>query len=93
MTLSLRHLVVIITLLLQSFVYAQWTGKISGYVKDAKTDEPLVGVSVALEGTTLATITDIKGYYKIEQVPTKSYTVFASYLGYKTLYKYDVIIT
>ena len=59
MTLSLRHLVVV-ALLLQSFVYAQSTGKISGYVKDAKTDEPLVGVSVALEGTTLATITDIK---------------------------------
>lgn len=93
MSLSLRHLLVAVTLLLQSFVYAQSTGKISGYVKDAKTDEPLVGVSVALEGTTLATITDVKGYYKIEQVPTKSYTVFASYLGYKTLYKYDVIIT
>ena len=42
-------------------VLAQSTGKLAGVVTDAETGEPLPGVNVVLEGTTLGTATDIDG--------------------------------
>lgn len=54
---------------------------ISGKVTDSS-NEPLIGVSVAVKGTATGTITDINGDYKLEVSgnPTLSF----SFLGYKT---------
>ena len=45
------------------------------------TGEPLIGVNVAVKGTTIGIITDIDGNYTLE-VPSKSTIVF-SYIGYQ----------
>lgn len=74
-------------------VYAQNAGTIAGYVKDIKTQEALIGVSVSLEGTTLGSVTDVEGYYKITGIPTKTYNVKAAYVGYETQIKYNVVLT
>ncbi|HEY4787509.1 MAG TPA: TonB-dependent receptor [Bacteroidales bacterium] len=62
-------------------IYAQTTVK--GVVSDAKTGEPLPGVSVALEGTSSGTITDIDGKFSIS-VPSENSVLVFSYVGYNS---------
>ena len=64
-------------------IYAGTTGKIVGTVTDNGNGEPLIGVNVILEGTTLGATTDLDGSYLILNVPPGSYTVIFQYLGYR----------
>lgn len=64
-----------------SGVYAQQK-TISGIVKDAKNDEALIGVSVAIKGTTSGEITDINGKYTIQT--SVGQTLSYSYIGMKS---------
>ena len=72
-------------------VFAQ-TGELTGYVKDKKTGDPLPGASILLENTSLGTITNLNGFFRIPNVPTQSYNVQASFVGFQTLTKYNVIV-
>lgn len=65
-------------------------GKITGYVRDAKTQEALIGVTVKLEDTTLGGVTDLDGYYRIPNIPVGTYNVVASFVGYKKEKKFDI---
>ncbi|HEY4784683.1 MAG TPA: carboxypeptidase-like regulatory domain-containing protein, partial [Bacteroidales bacterium] len=56
--------------------------KVTGTVTDASTGEPLPGVSVQVEGTSIGTITDIKGKYSIE-APKDAILSF-SFVGFTT---------
>lgn len=56
---------------------------IEGKVLDAKTNEPLAFVSVYLSGTSIGTITNEKGIYKIKYIPQDKYNLVASIVGYK----------
>ena len=62
-------------------VTQQHNVKASGIVTD-DAGEPLVGVSVLVKGTTLGSITDLKGRFSLD-VPEGS-TFEISYIGYKT---------
>ncbi|MFA5803293.1 MAG: carboxypeptidase-like regulatory domain-containing protein [Melioribacteraceae bacterium] len=75
-------LLTILTLFFASQLLAGTTGKISGTVIDSKTKEPLIGVNVVLQGTTLGASTDVEGYYVILNVPPGTYTVRATCIGY-----------
>ena len=55
--------------------------KVTGTVKDAKTGEPMPGVTVVIEGTTKGFITDISGKYTADGVDNNAVLVF-SYVGY-----------
>ena len=72
--------------------HAQSTGNLSGFVKDAKTEEPLIGVTVKVEETDLGGVTDLNGYYTINNIPAKSYNVTASYVGYKPVTRFNVVV-
>lgn len=65
-------------------VFAGTTGKIKGIIKDAKSGEPLPGVNVVIQGTTLGAATDADGFYIILLVPPGNYTMEASMIGYTT---------
>ncbi len=65
------------------FVFAGTTGKITGTVIDKETKEPLPGVNIVLEGTTMGAATDENGSYFILNVPPGMYTVVASMIGYQ----------
>ncbi|RKY52582.1 MAG: TonB-dependent receptor, partial [Candidatus Neomarinimicrobiota bacterium] len=65
-----------------TFIYAGVTGKISGRVVDATTGEPLVGVNVVIEGTTMGAATDIDGNFVILNIPPGLYDITASMIGY-----------
>jgi len=62
--------------------YAGTTGKIAGTVTDAETGEPLMGVNVIIEGTTMGAATDAKGYYVILNVPPGTHSLKATMIGY-----------
>ncbi|MFP8490190.1 TonB-dependent receptor [Gracilimonas sp. Q87] len=72
--------------------FAQPTGKLSGIVTDAKTGEPLIGATVILEGTELGDATDANGRYTIKNIPTKTYNVKASFVGFLSQTKFNVVI-
>lgn len=56
---------------------------ISGTIVDDK-GEPVIGASIAVQGTTLGTITNLDGEYTLANVPENS-EVTVSFIGYKTL--------
>jgi outer membrane receptor for ferrienterochelin and colicin len=58
------------------------TGKIVGRVTDAQSGEPLPGVNVVIEGTTMGAATDLEGRYMILNVPPGTYSLSASMIGY-----------
>lgn len=72
-------------LFLPTFVFAQTTGTIRGFVYDKETGEPVIFTNVVLKGTTLGASTDVNGYYSIIKVPPGDYTISVTYLGYDTL--------
>lgn len=80
-------------LLLSAGLMAQNTGLLTGSVKDKLTQEPLIGVSIKLEGTELGAATDLDGNFQIRGIPPKSYTLVASYVGYAAQRKFNVVIT
>ncbi len=74
-------------LLVQFFAFALFVvgygqGVISGVISDS--NEPLIGASVILEGTTNGTITDIDGKFMLSDVPEGSQEISISYVGFGT---------
>ncbi len=57
--------------------------KITGSITDGTSGEPLIGVNVTVEGTTVGTVTDANGKYSIESPNANGVLVF-SYIGYLT---------
>ena len=55
--------------------------KVSGTVVDAKTNEPLIGVTVSVVGTSNRTVTDVYGKYSIDVSKSNGVLNF-SYIGY-----------
>jgi len=66
-------------------LFAGQTGKIVGKVTDAETREPLIGVNVILEGTTIGAATDLDGEFLILNVSPGRYSLKASMIGYQKM--------
>jgi len=75
------------SILLLSFsilsITAQSYRTITGTVVE-NTQEPLIGVMITVKGTTLATMTDIDGNFKLQIDDTIHKTLFVNYIGYKS---------
>lgn len=56
----------------------------SGEVRDANTNEPLVGASVLLNGTSQGTTTDASGRFELQRIENEKIVLVVSYLGYET---------
>jgi TonB-linked SusC/RagA family outer membrane protein len=55
--------------------------KVSGTITDGQTGEPLPGVNIIIEGTTIGVTSDINGKYTIE-LPNQNAVLVFSYIGY-----------
>lgn len=71
---------ILLFLLTPALVFAQ-TGRITGVIKDASSNSPVAGVSVAVVGGTQGAASDFEGVYNLE-LPAGNYTVLFSYVGY-----------
>jgi iron complex outermembrane receptor protein len=58
--------------------------KLRGKVSDAGTNEPLTGVSIAIKGKMIGTITDTKGNFALSTTTPTPFTVVVSSVGYST---------
>ena len=81
-----------ILLLWLNFLIGGSTGKIKGKIIDENSKEPLVGVNIYLDGTSIGTASDLSGNYFIINIPAASYDIVISYVGYKTIKITDVLI-
>ena len=58
------------------------TGKISGIVRNIETEDPLIGVNVALVSTPFGAVTDETGRFALLNIPPGNYQIQASMMGY-----------
>lgn len=93
----MKKLAVLISLvLLNGIVYGQKLGPrgtITGTVKDKKTQEPVISVSISLIDTDMGTVSDIDGNFRIENVPPKTYNIRVKSIDYKEITLYNVVVT
>ena len=82
--LSLLLAIVLIFMLTPVNLLAGTVGKISGEVTDDK-GEPLPGVSVRIEGTTMGAAAGFDGSYVILNVPPGTYSLTAQTVGYNKM--------
>jgi len=78
----ISKLSVLLFFLVISFTALSQTGIIKGKISDAKTNEPLIGASVLVEGTTNGAAADLDGNYLIQNVATGTHTLIVSYVSY-----------
>ncbi len=91
-----------LNILLISFLFlslglqAQDNGQtVRGRVMDKETKQPLIGVSVFVQGSDpmIATASDFEGNFELKNVPLGRQTVSAQYMGYNPFSTKDLIIT
>lgn len=75
------HLLLLLLSVLLIPAHALAQVQVTGKVTDAATGDPLPGVAVTVEGTTIGTQTDLEGNYEIN-VPSAQSTLVFRFLGY-----------
>lgn len=78
----LFRLIFVFALLLGAITIKAQTGSICGTIVDKALNEPLIGASVAIEGTSIGSIADIDGYYRIDNLKPGTYNIEVSYISY-----------
>ncbi len=67
-------------------------GMVKGTIKDAATDETVIGASVSLVGTTYGTISDQQGSFLLTGIQPGQYVLQVSYIGYATIRVEDIVV-
>ena len=75
-------ILLLVFLLSSNYIFASTTGKISGRVVDAETNQPLPGVNIVLQGTNYGAATDENGEYVILNIPAGTHILNFSMIGY-----------
>ena len=83
--------ITLLTIISISTIIAQ-SGKISGRVLDKETGESLIGANVIIMNTNMGAATEVDGYFTIKSIPTGKYSLRASYVGYASEIKNDIVI-
>jgi outer membrane receptor protein involved in Fe transport len=83
-------LIMLLTLISFSTIWSGTSGKITGYIVDKETGEPLAGANIVVQSTSLGASVDLNGRFTILEVPPGTYTVQISYVGYRTIIMNDV---
>lgn len=73
-----------VALLVPAAASAQQPRQVTGRVTDAATGQPIAGVQIVVQGTTIGTVTDGAGNYQITVPAGRNVLVF-SFIGYRTV--------
>jgi len=87
----LIFMIIILVSIQSSFAEVQ-KGSIGGHIVDKKTQQPVIGANIAVEGTVWGAASDMDGHFIINGMTPGSYNLSVHYLGYKKLYKSNVIV-
>ncbi|WP_121357607.1 TonB-dependent receptor [Flavisolibacter nicotianae] len=82
--------VFIFSLLITTLGYSQAKTKITGKVTDATDNSPLVGATITIEGSAVATKTDVEGVFFLAVAPGKTYAIKVTNVGYQPKVVSDV---
>jgi TonB-dependent receptor len=80
-----RNLAVFLMIIFSLTASAQNTGTLRGKIIDAHSNDELPGANIIIEGTSIGTTTDIRGEYRLSNVPVGKRIVVFSYLGYESI--------
>lgn len=72
---------------------AQGLGSVAGTITDKNSLTPLAGATIRIEGTSLATVSDSLGRFRITGITPKTYTLRISSIGFTELVLYNTVIT
>lgn len=78
-----RRLLLSLVAFFAIMTFTQAQIQVTGRLTDATTEDPLIGVSIRVEGSSTGTISDLDGEYVIE-VPDEAAVLQFSYVGFKT---------
>lgn len=79
----LKYCLTFTLLLFVAELFAQ-TFSLSGTVRDTANGEPLPGATILIENSTLGAVSDINGFFQIQNIPLKTVTVRVSAVGFLT---------
>ena len=80
----LRTLLILVTaLLITAPGYGQQSAAVNGYITDSQTGETLLTANIALIDINRGTSSNNSGYYSITNIEPGTYTIVASYIGYR----------
>ena len=84
---------IIVALLLVPFVsiYAQKTGSVSGTIINKSAQQPIANVNISLANKQI--ISDSVGKFRISQVPTGTYTLRVSAVGYTDVVLFNILVS
>ena len=71
---------------------AQQNGRIFGKIIDQSTQKAISGANISLDGSGKGAQSDSLGFFKINQVPLKSYNLSISSVGYKKTKLYNLVL-
>jgi TonB-dependent receptor len=87
----MRKYFVIFTLILSSLTVLSQTGKVTGIIKDAETNETIPFANILIKGTSIGVVSDIDGKYELKLQPGK-YDITYMFLGYEEVVKKGISI-
>ena len=71
---------------------AQQNGRISGKIIDQSTQKVISGANISLDGSGKGAQSDSLGFFRINQVPLKSYNLSVSMVGYKKVKLFNLVL-
>lgn len=86
----MKYKIIFLLIFINEILFAGTTGKIAGRVTDASNNEPLPGINVIIEGTTIGTATDDNGNYILINLQPGNYNIKFSGVGYQKITFRDV---
>ncbi|MBN2008963.1 TonB-dependent receptor [candidate division KSB1 bacterium] len=86
-------LLLLLFVLQSTYTLAGITGKITGHVSDANTNEPLIGANIMIDGTRYGAATSSSGRYVLLNIPPGRYTLKIHMMGYQTKAITDVYVS
>ncbi len=79
------YIIVFLVLLISNNIYALFN--IEGTIKDAVSNENLIGATIYIPDLKIGAISDTNGYFAIYNLKKASYLIVINYIGYKTISK------
>ncbi len=84
------YILFVVCLMFFGVAFGDIVGSVRGTVVAAETNEPLMGVNIMVEGTSVGTFTDQTGYYNIINLPIGEYNVTYTMIGFKKIIQKSV---
>ena len=89
---SIVIVVILLSLLISSITAQEKSVTLSGYVKDGKSGEVLIGSTIYVDSIGKGATTNLYGYYSLT-IPQGTYTFRYSFIGFEDLKKHIVLTT